>query len=695
VTFRIPRVLRRALTRRSDLPRSTAWTVFALVAALAGGGPARAQAPAVRVDTSFVQLGEVLVRGSRPITAPGGSGAVRAKLDSLPLRAVPTVEQVLRALPGTYLRTNSRGESEVTVRGSESRQVAVLLDGVPLTFAWDGRADVSVLPALAVEEVTLGRGLSSLTQAPNAPGGVVELSTRPSDAERRRRSAAVRGGVDELGGYGVAASVDVPHATGRGLFSARAGVGHRDTPGFALPRGVQEPLPTGRDRRLNTDLRETNGFLALRMESDSGPYVSLLGAGVRAERGIAAQLGVTSARFWRYPYVARGIGVLSAGTGRRAVPWGGRADLQLSAGYDRGRTEIDAYGSRAYTGVTSQEDGSDDVLTLRAVASQTLGQRADVRLAFSRGDVRHDEILDGVANAYRQRLWSGAAQSTVRLPGSGFVRAIDLSAGATFDGADTPLTGGKPSFGSLDQWGGRFGLAAHLGASATAVHASISRRARFPSLRELYSGSLGTFEPNPALRPENLRAIEAGLTARTPRSSLQLVGFHHRLADAVVRVRPPGQKFQRVNREGVRSAGAEILVSLAFARVEVGGDLVVQDVAVLDPAAGLTRPENMPEVMGGLRAQAPLGAGVRLAAEARYTGEQFVIDPENDVEARLAPAGRLDVELFRHWAFPDGTGWFRGLQLRAAFENLTDAAQFDAFGLPQPGRTMRVELRLH
>ena len=670
-------------------------TLFGVTAGLWLAAPAPAPAQVAPADTSVVQLGEVLVRGARPVATPGGAGSVTAKLDSLPLGAVPTVEQVLRALPGTYLRTNSRGESEVTVRGSESRQVSLLLDGVPLTFAWDGRADVSVIPALVAEDVTLVGGLSSLTQGPNTLGGVVELSTRPSDPQRQRRGAQLRAGVDELGGFGVAGSVSVPRDLGWGVFTARAGAGRHDTPGATLPDGVEEPLATERDQRLNTDLEETNAFLSLRVDADRGAYLSLLGTGYQGERGIAAQLGVTSARFWRYPYIARGIGVLSGGTGAHAMPWGGRADLQVSGGVDRGRTEIDAYDSRAYTTVVSEEDGNDEVLSLRTSASQTVGDRADLRLAFSYGDIRHDEILNAVVNEYRQRLWSGAAQMSVRTPGLGGVRNFDWSAGATHDGADTPQTGDKPAFESLDEWGGRFGVAAHLGQGTTSVHASVSRRARFPSLRELYSGSLGSFEPNPDLRPERLLAIEAGFTARMPRAGFQVVGFHHRLSDAVVRIRPPGQNFLRVNQEGIRSVGVEALGSRAIGPIELSADLIAQDVEVLDPAAGLTRPENMPELMGGLRVQVPVGGGVLVAAEGRYTGEQFVIDPENDVESRLAPVGRLSVEVSRHWAVRDSTGWFRGLQLRAALDNLTDAAQFDAFGLPQPGRTMRMDLRLY
>jgi iron complex outermembrane receptor protein len=636
-------------------------------------------------DTAVVEIPGVQVRGTRPAATTGGAGSVTAKLDSLSLKAAPTVEQALRALPGTYIRTNSRGEAEVTVRGSESRQVAVLLDGVPLTFAWDGRADVSVIPALGIEEVSIVRGLSSLAHGPNTLGGVVELRSLQAGSKR----AQLRGGVDHLGAYGTAASMTIP----RGVFSVSAGGGYRNTPGFALPRGLEEPVPAEPNRRLNTDLNQVNGFLSMRLDSDSGPFVSLLGVGARSERGIAAQLGVTGARFWRYPFIARGIGVLSAGTGRHGLPWGGRGDLEVSAGYDRGRTEIDAFDSRDYSTLDSEEDGNDKVLTLRTTASQSIGDRAEVRANVTYGDIRHDEILDGVLNAYRQTLLSGAAQTLVRLPGAGVVQAIDVTAGATFDAADTPKTGNKPSFESLDRWGGRFGLAAHVGGGATTVHSSVSQRARFPSLRELYSGALGSFEPNPNLKPEHLLAFEGGVTTRMGLGSLQILGFHHRLSDAVVRIRPPGQNFQRVNQEGIRSVGVEVLASRAFGVVEVSADGIVQNVEVLDPAAGLARPENMPEVMGALRIQVPVAAGIVIVGDARFTGEQFVLDPEAGGESKLAEAGQLGIEIFRNWTLADGIAWFRGVQLRAAVDNVTDTVQYEAFGLPAPGRTARLEFR--
>lgn len=78
-------------------------------------------------------------------------------------------------MPHLHVRTNSRGEAEISTRGSDSRQVAVLVDGVPLTLAWDARADASVIPSSAPQEPTFTRGLSSMLHGPNVLGGVVEV----------------------------------------------------------------------------------------------------------------------------------------------------------------------------------------------------------------------------------------------------------------------------------------------------------------------------------------------------------------------------------------------------------------------------------------------------------------------------------------------------------------------------------------
>src|SRR5512134_2890277 len=120
--------------------------------ALAASASAQERRDTLRAD-SAVTLPPIGVRAAPvPLATIGGASGLRARLDSLALPAAPTVERVLRSLPFLHVRTNSRGEAELSVRGSASRQVAVLVDGVPLTLAWDARADVSVIPATAPVE---------------------------------------------------------------------------------------------------------------------------------------------------------------------------------------------------------------------------------------------------------------------------------------------------------------------------------------------------------------------------------------------------------------------------------------------------------------------------------------------------------------------------------------------------------------
>jgi iron complex outermembrane receptor protein len=318
-----------------------------LALALGRAEDARAQRPdSLRLDTTLSSLQEIVVRAARPITTTGGAAAVELRLDSLALPPAPSLETVLRELPLLHVRRNSRGEAELSARGSDSRQVAVLLDGVPLTLAWDGRADVSVIPATAPTHVEFTRGLSSMLYGPNVLGGVVEISVGRSLLQPAAASAQVGTGIDGVGGFGGSASVTVPFASNAGRWLVRAGLGYADSPGQPLARGVAEPLPAANGLRLNTDSRTVDAFATARFHSNSGAWASMSASSFDAERGIAAELGVGNARYWRYPTVRRTVAVASAGTGQRQGLFGGTGDLEASLGIDVGRSEIEAFTSR-------------------------------------------------------------------------------------------------------------------------------------------------------------------------------------------------------------------------------------------------------------------------------------------------------------------------------------------------------------
>ncbi len=662
---------------------------------------ARTPPRAAPADTAIYDIAPVTVNAVRPRATPGGASTVEVALDSAVTRPAPTLEQILRTMPLVVLRANSRGEVQPALRGGKDRQIAVLVDGVPITLAWDHRSDLSVIPVAAARSITLHRGLSSLLHGPNALAGAVEVDIARGDrADAAPPPLALDAGVDHTGGRSAALTAGTLRANDGGRWLVRAGAGYRGTDGIALPHSLtrSDPASFARltadgDRRLNTDVEAFDGFFALRRVSPGGAWGSFTGAGYRLERGVAPEAHTSQPRLWRYPFQARGLAALSAGTGMRSTRWG-RGDLEASLGADLGRTGIDEYGTLDYRTVVGGERDDDRTLTARLLGDHTLGERGDLRMALTYADVSHDEVIDsGPKASYRQRLWSVAAESDWRLPWS---VPVKVSVGGAADGADTPESADKPALARLGDWAGRAGAAAALLEGRVLAHVSSGRRARFPALRELYSGALGRFLENPALRPEAQWVTEAGATLRHHRGELQVVGFHQAMDDAIARISvatPGGNKFQRVNQGRVSATGMEIVADATVGALALGGSGTLQRTRGRDALGAATALEYEPTVQGGLWAEAPSPWRTRLGLDLRGTGRQRYIDIDSGAYSSLSPTMQLGLRLSRAFEF-GATGPWQRLDLTIAVENLADRPIFDQAGLPQPGRTLRLQTRL-
>jgi iron complex outermembrane receptor protein len=660
-------------------------------------GASAQQRDTIRTDTTVFKVEGIRVQARRPVTTVGGASAIEVTVDSLVLPTAPTTEELFRELPALHVRTNSRGQAEVTVRGSESRQVAVLFDGVPLTLGWDARTDVSVLPAGAVSEVTLVRGLSTLLHGPNVLGGVVAMKVGQGTRLPPASTLNVSGTLDDRGGYATSVTGERPFTTDGGRGVVRLGAGFRDSPGFPLPAGVDEPVPVDDGLRLNSDHRNTNGFLALRYLDDDGQWGSLSAASFQAERGIGAELGAEDPRLWRYPDMRRTIVAASGGSGLRSTPLG-EGDVEASIGLDVGSTEIHSFATRAYDERTGTELGDDRTVTARLLADHTLGERGELQTSFTWSDIWHEATVDGVAEEFNQRLLSLAAETNwqlLRRPRGG-LQALRLTVGGAWDRGNTPKSGGREPLGTIDDWGARLGLSALVNGGNTLVHGGVSRRGRFPALRELYSEALNRFVPNPDLRPEHLVSFEGGVTTRLGDGEVQLVGYRNELSGAIRRITLEDRRRMRINSDRLLSTGVELIFSQTVAEVLFGGNLTLQQVELSDPGNPTSvEPENMPEQSGRLWARFPLTAGFDANVEAEYTGAQFCQDPNTGTDVELDGGTWLNAALSRVWRLGRSAGLGSRLETRVSVDNLADTALYDQCGLPRMGRLFRLSVRVY
>jgi iron complex outermembrane receptor protein len=366
---------------------------------------------------------------------------------------------------------------------------------------------------------------------------------------------------------------------------------------------------------------------------------------------------------------------------------------------DLGSYEIDEFDSPEYREVTGGESGDDRTLTLRLLGDHSLGGDGELRGAFTYADVHHDEAQDGEGRgSYRQRLWSLGTEAEwgfdrlMGIPGTGVTR---YTLGIALDGADTPESGDKPALDRLWDWGVRVGATSLASEEGLLFHGALSRRARFPALRELYSGALGRFVPNPDLGPEVLTGGEIGLTLTRGGGELQLVAFHQRMTDGIVRSSvstSEGTKYRRVNQDEIRSTGVELLASGRVGPIGLSGDLTLQRVRGFTPEGDEVRLEYEPQLAGQVRAVVPLPRQVRGTAELRFIGRQYCENPEIGGLQPFESHQIVDLGLSR--GFDAGTGVLSRVEAVVGLENVTDRFALDQCGLPQPGRTFRVQVRV-
>ena len=657
------------------------------------------QPDTIPADTAR-KLVPVTVTESRAVGAVGGASAVVIKPAELRSSPAPVLEQALRESPFVHVRQNSRGEMELSIRGSDSRQAAVLLDGIPITLGFDHRTDPSLVPLTGAQNLVIVRGLSSLLNGPNTLGGTIEVSH--DDAFGRLGGGRLWGGagVDENAAYvaTIGGGRDFEGVLG-GELSIRGGVAHRDRDGFTLPSNARDSTAV-EGLRTNSDMRESDGFGALRWRGDAGRSLGLLVSGFDAERGVPPEEHITEPRLWRYPYHTRVLATMSANAGSFGTPFG-FGTLEGGVGYNAGRMKINSFSDRSYSSVVDEELGDERTWTARARFTHSLPAGAQLRAALTGAFVNYRETLppDPVAE-YEQHLWSGGAEVDVPLGASG---RTSISGGLVYDRASTPQTGGRtPGDERFDNVGWRAGLTHDLFAH-TRLHASASRRSRFPALRELFSGALNRFLPNPDLTPETLLGVEAGVTVdrslgRIPDATMQVNAFHHDLTDAVVRVtipNDPDRRFQRVNRDRIRSYGVEMLGGLAFSgdprrAVTLTGDATLQQILISDRiAGGIRHAENNPEAGGMIELGVPMPWRARGFANARYTGTQYCINSDTGSEMQLPGRTQGNVALERRFTLAT-RGAIRSLRAVLALDNATNTAIYDQCGLPQPGRTLRL-----
>ncbi|MGE0483362.1 MAG: TonB-dependent receptor plug domain-containing protein [Gammaproteobacteria bacterium] len=89
-----------------------------------------------------------------------------------------SLDEVLELLPGINVRTGGDGTPRIDMRGLRTRQVKILINGVPLNAVGDGNFDPTVVPTEYIEAVEVLPGAGSQLYGDGALAGAINIVTR-------------------------------------------------------------------------------------------------------------------------------------------------------------------------------------------------------------------------------------------------------------------------------------------------------------------------------------------------------------------------------------------------------------------------------------------------------------------------------------------------------------------------------------
>lgn len=622
------------------------------------------------------QAGDIVVTGHGLGAAAGDSvySSIAINRDRLTGSASGRIDEILKDVPGFQLfrrsdarsgNPTSQGATLRALGGNASSRALLILDGVPQSDPFGGWVHWPAYDPERLGAVRITRGGGSGANGPGALAGTIEMdSADPVDVEgvHGRIAYGSRDAVDARAGVGA--------ALGRGFLSVSANYGRGDgfIPVIARQRGpVDRPSPY------------EQASLALRAVAPLAGDIELQASGVlfsdQRERGTAFSENRTTGADASLRLVGRDWSML--GYVQTRDFYNSFASVNASRSVASRVAEQVSVPSTGLGARAEWRPRLGEALTLRLGGDvrETVGETRE-RFSFLNNVGRNGRVAGGrtrTLGAFSELGWESDALTltggaridrwTIR---DGHLDEQVFATGAVLNAIDHPdRSGWEPTARAGVAW---------KPAGALSLRGAAYLGWRLPTLNELYRPfrvGADTTLANPALAPERLRGIEAGIDYR-PLANLRgsITLFANRLDDAIANVTVGqgggGTIRRRDNLDAIEVRGIEIDGRLGFGAWMLSGGYAFADAEVHAGGAALALDGLRPAQTARHTVSASLGwqavSGARASLGARYVGSQYEDDQNS---ALLDDALTFDAS----GSLPLG----RRLRIEARAENLADA----------------------
>lgn len=642
-----------------------------------------AQTPQDTIMKTY-QLGEVEITGFKIQEVPMPQ---ITKIDYWELRKADVTDfsQLQKNIPSGRIRTNSRGESILFLRGAGERQLGLFFDGVPYNVPWDNRFDLSFLPLDVAGEISVSQNASSILYGANVLGGAVNINSYERGTNGSNGAFSFSGSNSET--FMGSGSFDWK----KNNVNFTAAASYLDSKGSILPANTPVGLQSqDRDAKYITNTERKRFSLFTRGEwwfnesSKTGLSVNF----VTGSKGVAPETHVapSAARFWRYPEWNR-VTVSSNSRFRLSSKF----DLTTVLWVDNFGQKIDTYTDMTFSNISESQQDKDLSFGGRASLGYKINENHSLSAVVNYSTTAHNEKITNGSGAqtsdfdYSQSFLSTGLEYAFKHEG------FTLLAGGVYDLSMIHKTGAFTQYGNTNSSApGVFASAAYQFSESWEVFAGVTHRKRFPSLRESYSGALNRFKANPDLKSETGTLTDFGVKFGNNTVTAKLSGFYNTYSDLISQIRltaaqDPQRRRMRVNLADATIIGTELVFDYKpVSWFGLSGNLTYMDAR--GKADGVTEDklDNKPEILGGIVVDLKPVSRVGVSLESEFTGKQVETNPDKPAE-KIEIAGSA-VFNFRVSYSLITSGFSGDVFIRV--NNIFDHYRVYQLGLLEPGRTI-------
>jgi len=664
---------------------------------------------------------EVTVSTDQSILSPVTDRIERSEILD---RNAATVTEAALYIPGLALDYKaSRNLTGIMIRGFDTRQVGIYLDGIPIYVPYDGYADMSRFLTSDLSSIEVAKGYSSPLLGPNGLGGAINMVTRQPEK-------IIEG--EGLFGTGSGRKIESAIRLGTRLdkFIIRGGMDWLQTDNFPLSANYTTNTVQPSFQRVNADkkdVRYSGRFGWLPKNEDQ--YVFTYNK-QKAVNDVPTYSGANAAnnsvRYWQYPYWNRDSYYFNSNTGL-----GKSSSIKFRAFYDKYPYATSVFSDATHNvlnTLTPFDDYSGGFSS--EFTTQRFSHNALSASFFLKDDTHKEHSLTYSSNNRvtlntpwrldRDRYASIGVQDVLNLAYG--VRAtvglsVDHLSGITaqdYDSAtktiipfacttvtDTDTTTAPCLL--ADKW-----VYNPLASISYSVHKkgtlffSFAQKSHFPTLKDRYSYKSGQAIPNPTLEPEYARNYSLGYIHAFPanNTTIQVEVFRSDVYDAIENAIIPapttticknydskGLKCQQsVNVGNELHQGAEFTVrSNPIRRFDLVANYTYLQRSISGPSNMTTVfPTGTPKHKAIATGNWRMPRGVLMLATFRYESGAFTVDNAN----KIFPASRFATV---DWGMTIPLSHIASLQ--GGIKNLLDRDYYYQEGYPEAGRNFYTNLR--